>query len=56
MALLVEHEQDDKRKGTCEFPESPGSAPADAGGVHQDVDQEKHAARDEASANRVKVP
>ncbi len=56
MALLVEHEQDDKRKGACELPESPGSAPADAGGVHQDVDQEKHAARDEASADRVEVP
>ena len=56
MALLVEQEQDDQRNGAGELPEGPGSAPAGIGGVHQDVDQEKHAARDEASADRVKVP
>ena len=56
MALLVEQEQDDKHKGACELPESPSCAPTDGGGVHKRVDQEKHAARDENSADRVKVP
>jgi hypothetical protein len=37
MALLVEQEQDDQHNGAGEFPESPGSAPAGIGGVHQDT-------------------
>ena len=56
MALLVEQEQNDKHKGAGEFPESPSCAPTDTGGVHQCVDEEKHAARDETSADRVEVP
>jgi len=56
VALLVEQEQDDQRNAAGELPEGPGCAPAGIGGIHQDVDQKKHAARDEAGADRVKVP
>jgi hypothetical protein len=55
MALLVEQEQDDQDNGACELPEGPSCAPADGGGVHQRVDQEKHAARDETSTDHVEV-
>ena len=47
--------QDDKHKGAGEFPKSPSFAPTYGGGVHQRVDQEEHAARDETSADRVEV-
>ena len=56
VALLVEQERGDQRNAAGEFPEGPGCAPAGIGGVHQDVDQEKHAARDEAGADRVEMP
>ena len=56
MALLVDQEQGDEHDGAGEFPERPGCAPADGGGVHQDVDQQKHAAGDEAGADRVELP